>query len=82
MLWKRSLTLAAYCIDLRRARQKSTVGLALQWSDEIVEQDCLAITVSEQADEGPRLRVVGHAGGQVMPVVRSAVAARAPGSYT
>ena len=23
---------------------------------------CVALTVSEQADEGPRLRVVGHAG--------------------
>ena len=31
-------------------------------SDEIAGQMCVALSVSEQADEGPRLRVFGHAG--------------------
>ena len=31
-------------------------------SDEIVGQECVALSVYEQADESPRLRVVGHAG--------------------
>ena len=31
-----------------------------QWRH--VGQECVALAVSEQADDGPRLRVVGHAG--------------------
>ena len=66
-LWKRSLTSSAYCIDPRRA--EVTVGRSQPstWprngSDEIVGQVYVALSLSEQADEeGPHLRVVGHAG--------------------